>query len=614
MLGPVFGREATITPRRPQHYAYRGVYLTALLVLMCTAWLIVAGTQVIRNVGDMARFGGILFQLLAPLQLTLFFFMAALVSASSVAQEKDKRTLILLLLTRMSNFELVVGKLVASLLNVLVMIAAAFPVFLLIALFGGVSFPQVFSAFIVTVIGAVAAGSIGTLVALWREKTFQTLSLTALALVLWLAAGEVLNSGLIPNYGGVVMSELAPMVSPLRAVLSSVQPRVTTDTFTVETIGFAGFAGVLILVVNLIGIWKVRVWNPSRGVRAGQQQDQEGSIWSDKPEAETGSREAVAEHARKDHVDAKLRAGGRDVPSRRVWDNPVLWRETCTRAYGRKLLVIKLGYILLSLLALAALHWTVQNTDVVAERMAGVQSIVPPTAKPLAPFLLLSLVMVNALAVTSITNERDGLALDLLLVTDISPKEFVFGKIGGVMWVTKEMILLPIAMCFYLWFIGRLTSENLVFLIVGLAVMNFFVAMLGIHCGLSYANSRNAIGVSLGTVFFLFLGVVTCIVLLVSFSGSFQGQLAPFLAFILGGGVGLYIALGYRNPSHAILSASLLLPFATFYAITSFILKQEFYVVLVTVLIYGFTTLAMLMPAIDKFDIAMGRTKTAEDE
>jgi len=72
--------------------------------------------------------------------------------------------------------------------------------------------------------------------------------------------------------------------------------------------------------------------------------------------------------------------------------------------------------------------------------------------------------------------------------------------------------------------------------------------------------------------------------------------------------------LGYRNPSHAILSASLLLPFATFYAITSFILKQEFYVVLVTVLIYGFTTLAMLMPAIDKFDIAMGRTKTAEDE
>jgi ABC-type transport system involved in multi-copper enzyme maturation permease subunit len=613
MLGPVFGREATIIPRRPQHYAYRGVYLTALLVLMCTAWLIVAGTQVIRNVGDMARFGSILFQLLAPLQLTLFFFMSALVAASAVAQEKDKRTMILLLLTRMSNFELVVGKLVASLLNVVVMIAAAFPVFLLITLFGGVSFPQVFSTFIVTLSAAVAAGSIGTLVALWREKTFQTLSLTALALVLWLAAGELLNAGVLPDYGSLKMSELAPMVSPLRAVLSTVQPKVTAATFTAETIGFVAFSACLIALVNLIGIWRVRVWNPPQGIRPGQQTE-EGSIWSDKSDTDAGQHEEMAEIAREGHVDAKLRAGLVDVPSRRVWDNPVLWRETCTRAYGRKLLVIKLGYILFSLSALAALNWTVQNTDVVAERMSGVRAIVPATAKPLAPFLLLSLVMVNALAVTSITNERDGQALDLLLVTDISPKEFVFGKIGGVMWVTKEMVVLPIAMCCYLWFIGRLTGENLLFMVVGLAVMNFFVAMLGIHCGMSYANSRNAIGVSLGTVFFLFLGVVTCIALLVSFSGSFQGQLAPFLAFILGGGVGLYIALGYRNPSHAILLASLLLPFATFYAITSFILKQEFYVVLVTVMIYGFTTLAMLLPAIDKFDIAIGRTKTVEDE
>ncbi|MFT5527685.1 MAG: ABC-type Na+ efflux pump permease subunit, partial [Pirellulaceae bacterium] len=546
-------------------------------------------------------------------QLTLFFFMSALVAASAVAQEKDKRTMILLLLTRMSNFELVVGKLVASLLNVVVMIAAAFPVFLLITLFGGVSFPQVFSTFIVTLSAAVAAGSIGTLVALWREKTFQTLSLTALALVLWLAAGELLNAGVLPDYGSLKMSELAPMVSPLRAVLSTVQPKVTAATFTAETIGFVAFSACLIALVNLIGIWRVRVWNPPQGIRPGQQTE-EGSIWSDKSDTDAGQHEEMAEIAREGHVDAKLRAGLVDVPSRRVWDNPVLWRETCTRAYGRKLLVIKLGYILFSLSALAALNWTVQNTDVVAERMSGVRAIVPATAKPLAPFLLLSLVMVNALAVTSITNERDGQALDLLLVTDISPKEFVFGKIGGVMWVTKEMVVLPIAMCCYLWFIGRLTGENLLFMVVGLAVMNFFVAMLGIHCGMSYANSRNAIGVSLGTVFFLFLGVVTCIALLVSFSGSFQGQLAPFLAFILGGGVGLYIALGYRNPSHAILLASLLLPFATFYAITSFILKQEFYVVLVTVMIYGFTTLAMLLPAIDKFDIAIGRTKTVEDE
>ena len=80
---------------------------------------------------------------------------------------------------------------------------------------------------------------------------------------------------------------------------------------------------------------------------------------------------------------------------------------------------------------------------------------------------------------------------------------------------------------------------------VGLLVMDLFVAMLGIHCGMTYANSRVAIGVSLGTVFFLFLGITICILMMISFSGSFHVQLAPFLAFILGGGVGLYVSLGH---------------------------------------------------------------------
>src|SRR5262249_43336540 len=155
-----------------------------------------------------------------------------------------------------------------------------------------------------------------------------------------------------------------------------------------------------------------------------------------------------------------------------------------------------------------------------------------------------SLVIVNALAVTSITNERDGGALDLLLVTDLSPREFLLGKVLGVAYVAKEMIVAPLLLCTVLWYFGGLTLENLLYCLGGLLIMNAFAIMLGLHCGMIYANSRTAIGVSLGTVFFLFLGVVTVLVLLVSFSGSFQTQLLPFLAFNVGGGVGLFVALG----------------------------------------------------------------------
>ncbi len=57
-------------------------------------------------------------------------------------------------------------------------------------------------------------------------------------------------------------------------------------------------------------------------------------------------------------------------------------------------------------------------------------SFLPAATTPLALFCLVSLVVVNALAVTSITNERDGQALDLLLVSDLSPREFVAGQTG----------------------------------------------------------------------------------------------------------------------------------------------------------------------------------------
>ena len=127
LIGPVFTREVAIAPRRLKLYVARTAYALALLVLMSTAWLVLTGTQLVRDVGDLARFGAVVFQILAPLQLALAAFFSALLAASEVAHEKDRRTLVLLLLTNLSNAELVLGKLLASLLSVLVMLAAALP-------------------------------------------------------------------------------------------------------------------------------------------------------------------------------------------------------------------------------------------------------------------------------------------------------------------------------------------------------------------------------------------------------------------------------------------------------------------------------------------------------
>jgi len=163
-----------------------------------------------------------------------------------------------------------------------------------------------------------------------------------------------------------------------------------------------------------------------------------------------------------------------------------------------------------------------------------------------------------------------------------------------------------------LWYTNHLSTENLVFLTVVMLVMNTFVAVLGIHSGMTYFESRTAVGVSLSTVLFLLLGIAVCMRMMLAFQSSFTYQLQAFAAFMLGGGAGLFLALGYRNPSRAIWMASFATPFATFYVITSFLQDSFGAAFIVAVATYGFATAAMLVPAVDEFDVATGRT-TSQD-
>ncbi|NMC20771.1 MAG: ABC transporter permease subunit, partial [Thermogutta sp.] len=299
---------------------------------------------------------------------------------------------------------------------------------------------------------------------------------------------------------------------------------------------------------------------------------------------------------------AATRTACKSARVRHVWDNPVLWREVCTWAYGRKVLLVKGAYWAFFAAAAAALA--------VFQRPEAGFSILP--AAVLVPFFLLSLILVNTQAVTALTSERDAGTLDLILVSQVTPKEFIFGKLLGTLYNVKEVVLLPLLLCGYLYWQGRISAENCFYLIVGLAVLYGFAAMLGLHAGLTYASSRNAIAASLGTVFFLFIGVAVCMRVMLAFSGSFQAQLHPFLAFMIGGGAGLFLALGSRNPSNAIALASFACPIATFYALTSLFLGQTHLAFLALTGAYGFATAAMLIPAIDEFDLATGRTSLDE--
>lgn len=553
MLGAVFEREVRMVPRNRGLAIARAVYAGALLAIIATCWLVITGTQSITTAGDTARFGATLLRILAPLQLTLAMLAAAMTSAISVSVEKDRRTLELLLVSRLTDAQLVFGKLAGSLVRVLLLVLSAVPMFALAGLFGGVTPQQLARVFVVTVAAALAAGSIATTVAFWKDTTFQTLAITAFALVAWIAAGEIL--------AGTSGAAAAAAVSPPRALFAALGPH-GAQTY----LPFLATAGGVIAVANLIGVSQVRRWNVAVGRRREQ------------PET------AAAVAARGE--------------SRMVWENPILWREICTKAHGRRIVFVRIAWLLLFAAAVAG---------IVAEARAP-QPDRLAVAIAVIPMALASLLAVTALAVTSITTERDRGAFDVLLVTDLEPKEFVWGKLVGVLVVAREIVLLPLVLCAALVVSGIASLENGIYLAVGMSVLLFFAAVLGLHVGLSYPASRRAIAVALGTVAFLFIGVATAMRIMVAFGSSFELQLAPFLAVIVGGAVGLYAALSARNPSPAIGWACAILPALTFVGITGFLQGNSLQVLLVALAAYGFATVALLVPAIGAFDLLTGRS------
>jgi ABC-type transport system involved in multi-copper enzyme maturation permease subunit len=578
--GPIFSREALTSPRQLKHFLIRSGYVAALFVLMYTAGQAMFGWQQVRSVGDVARFGSLIFQVFCLVQLSLVLFFALLLSASGVAQEKDRQTLILLLMTDLRDHELVFGKLFASLLMVMALIVVSIPVLFFVLLLGGTGMDQVIWALVICAASVLPAGSWGLLVAYWREKTFQTLAISVLGLVIFLGLVEGAVAILPP---GSAAAHWIGLLDPYRALFSVLDPLSTHHGLSPAHVAAWDFLLVMLgaaVVINGVTLLRLRVWNPSRSFFAA------AMLPEDKTATGDASATAVSRPTAK---------------TRRIWANPVVWREICTKAYGRKILAIKAAYVVVA----ALITFLVYRNHSAGELVLG---MISSSGVAFVGLCLISLIIINAQAVTAFTSERDGKTLELLLMTDVSAKEFIYGKLGGILYNTKELILIPVALAGYVTWLGAITPEQYLYVAIGFGVLVLFVAMLGLHSGLSFDRSRTAIANSLGTIFFLFIGIFIFMLLLVEARSSFAQQFASFVVFILAGSIALYASLSHRNPSAALMLAAGALPFLTFYAITEFLLQGSLGVCFSIAAAYGFTTLAMLVPAVSEFDASLGRT------
>ena len=585
LVGPILSRELLTTPRRSLHYVLRAAYVAIFFVLMWTAWQAIIGFQQVQQIGDVASFNGILFSLLSHTQLTLVLFGASLYGASSIAHEKDRRTFILLLITRLRDSEIVLDKFLCGLLHVGTVYLAALPVFMITGLLGGVGFDQMAQVYAITLGALLVSGATGVLVAVWRDKTFQAVALTMLAVVLSVLLIEIvaaLGSGKF--VAGVPLSLWCDCLSPYRAIASVIG----SESSLTETVPWFGRASWAYLAASVafaaayitVAIVKLRVWNP-RGEPIQQPDSVEGA---ETPEGAGAKKRSIS----------KVRTVGA---------NPILWREIATRAYGTRPILIKTGYFLIFGVAAAALFWdppasSDPSTHLLVARWIGLLEII-------------SLLLINAQAVSAVTSERDLNSIDLLLATDVTPKEFIYGKLFGIAHNAREMILAPLALLLICGFQGLISPLGAVYSALTFCVFVVFVSVLGIHAALRHGSTQKALANSLGTVFLLFVGILICLFLIL-WSGRFEAQWSSFILFIVIGSIGLWVSLSANAPSNAIGLTAAIAPFATFYCVIAFRVGDRTAPFLVGSGTYLFAVMALLVPLVSEFDIATGRT-TAEE-
>jgi ABC-type transport system involved in multi-copper enzyme maturation permease subunit len=179
LLGPVFFYDLVRSSRRGEQVGHRCVYAILLVFVLGTVYFswfpnqgltyLFHGTTMSRP--DRARFASNFFRTFMTAQLVVVFLITPLYTASAIAEQKERRTLDFLLITDLTDREIVLGLFGARLAKLLLLLITGLPVLSLLELLGGVDPVMVIAGFVATCMLVVCFASVSILVSVHARST-----------------------------------------------------------------------------------------------------------------------------------------------------------------------------------------------------------------------------------------------------------------------------------------------------------------------------------------------------------------------------------------------------------------------------------------------------------
>ncbi len=497
--GPVFTVELLTTARRPRFYALRVLYGLMLLILIWqnySNWD--SGGVRSLDPAAMRSFASGTFGSLVVLQLVGVLTMTPALCAGVIADEKQRKTLHYLLASRLTSSEIVLGKLMARMLQVGVFLAIGVPIITMLSLFGGVDPVAGWLAAAATFTIAFFLASLSVLCSTLAKRVREALSITYSLAGAWLVLPFLVRFGLPPYapelYGFIrpandLLMDSTPW-APIRvAMFTRIAGPTTLVSTTLYMMALQIGAGLMFLA---FAVWRLR---PVFKVQDGSI----GRRFMGMPLPGTLRR---------------IRLFGRKPVS----DRAMLWKEMHTSRTNFAAQIVGIAIALFS--AGAVGYWTwLFATDAIAERFVGPYDALDPDYAIFSPysqyprraefslFLRWITASVGVVAIlgaavggaNTMTSEREEDTWLSLVATPLGGREIVVAKMIGVLWKTRWALLLIAAE----WIVGMIAGSihpiGVLFQAIALSSFLAFATALGtfmsIHSKSSWKSQATTVGV-----------------------------------------------------------------------------------------------------------------------
>jgi ABC-type transport system involved in multi-copper enzyme maturation permease subunit len=370
---PVLQRELLVNLRTPQAFVLLFFYQALLATLVYFAWPqdtrldLTTNPTAARNLVDLFFIG----------QYVLASLMAPSFAASAITGEKERKTYEMLLASPLRPAAIVLGKMVASLTHIAVLIFTSLPIVMLCLPLGGVSLYEVLAAYLGLIVSVLTFGMISIACSSYFHRTAASLVVSYL-LILPLALAGVLMWRWLSDFGQ------------------------TRLMLTVTILPAAGAVLCIALFINTC----IRLLRPP----------DVGSEGKDVVDLEQEAKQAVGLIIQRDQFPDKLFAPGKRDFLLPDGANPVYDKEIRSEIFSQGTLMLRVVIQVSMLLAIPL--------------MAVCLYIFPRYAPWYISYVILFNMLVGPVfSAGSVTSERERQTLDLLLTTIITPWQILWGKL-----------------------------------------------------------------------------------------------------------------------------------------------------------------------------------------